>query len=249
MRLALVLLVGLAAVAAVAAPRGHARRSAAAPPRRGDERRHRADVRHDAYREPGQAQPRPLTAETNVPVNTIIDATNGRMGIESVNGAADFYGGKFVIREPQHQAVTQLWLAGPDPRDCTATTARVVRQVWGDGKGRFQTRGRYASATVRGTSWRVQDRCDGTLVTVARGVVAVRDFARGRTVLVSAGQSYLAAALAVGLVRGEPRLRDPLLRARQPGLDHDVAQLVAVELREAAGSASARPDSRRSAAS
>jgi ferric-dicitrate binding protein FerR (iron transport regulator) len=67
-----------------------------------------------------------------------------------------------------------------------------VRQVWGDGKGRFQTRGRYAAATVRGTKWRVQDRCDGTFVTVARGVVAVRDFGLRRSVLVRAGQSYLA---------------------------------------------------------
>jgi hypothetical protein len=192
MRFALLLLVGLATVAAVAAPRGHARRSAAAPPRRGESIVIEPTSGTTTYREPGQVQPRPLTAETNVPVNTLIDAMNGRMGIESVNGAADFYGGKFVIREPKHQAVTQLWLAGPDPRDCTATTARVVREVWGDGKGRFQTRGRYASATVRGTKWRVQDRCDGTRVTVVRGVVAVRDFARGRTVLVGAGQSYLA---------------------------------------------------------
>jgi hypothetical protein len=144
------------------------------------------------YREPGQAQPRPLTAEVNVPVNTIVDATNGRMGISSVNGAGDFFGGKFVIREPRTQPVTQLWLAGEDPRDCTAVTPHVVRQLWGDGKGRFQTRGRYAAATVRGTKWRVQDRCDGTYVTVERGTVAVRDFGLRRTVVVSAGQSYLA---------------------------------------------------------
>jgi ferric-dicitrate binding protein FerR (iron transport regulator) len=49
-----------------------------------------------------------------------------------------------------------------------------------------------AAATVRGTKWRVQDRCDGTLTTVTRGVVAVRDFRLRRTILVTAGQSYLA---------------------------------------------------------
>ncbi len=81
-----------------------------------------------------------------------------------------------MIREPKKQRVTQLWLAGADPRTCKARTSRVVRQLWGDGKGRFQTRGRYAAATVRGTKWRVQDRCDGTLTTVESGVVAVRDF-------------------------------------------------------------------------
>ena len=143
------------------------------------------------YRTPGRTFV-PLTAEINVPVPTIVDATNGRMGITSANGASDFFGGKFVIREPKNQHVTQLWLAGKDPRSCEKHDATVVRQLWGDGKGRFQTRGRYAAATVRGTRWRVQDRCDGTLVTVASGVVAVRDFARRGTVLVRAGQTYLA---------------------------------------------------------
>jgi len=33
------------------------------------------------------------------------------------------------------------------------------------GGGRFRTRGRYSSATVRGTDWTVTDRCDGTLTT------------------------------------------------------------------------------------
>ena len=87
------------------------------------------------YREPGQAQRQRLTAETSVPVNTIIDATNGRMGIQSANGTADFFGGAFVIREPKKQPVTQLWLAGADPRKCKARTTKVVRQVWGDGNG------------------------------------------------------------------------------------------------------------------
>jgi hypothetical protein len=191
-RLCLLLLVGLAFVAAAAAPRGHARRLAVAPPSQGTTVVIEPTSGVTFYREPGQARPRRLTAETNVPVNTVIDAANGRMGITSANGAADFYGGKFVIREPKKQRVTQLWLAGKDPRSCKARTAAVVRQLWGDGKGRFSTRGRYAAATVRGTKWRVQDRCDGTLTTVLRGVVAVRDFRQRRTILLVAGQSYLA---------------------------------------------------------
>ena len=62
----------------------------------------------------------------------------------------------------------------------------------GDGKGRFRTRGRYASATVRGTKWLTADRCDGTNVKVARGVVQVADFPQRRQVTVRAGRSYLA---------------------------------------------------------
>ena len=70
----------------------------------------------------------------------------------------------------------------------------VLGKLWGNGKGKFRTNGKYSSATVRGTIWLVQDRCDGTLTTVKRGTVAVRDFKRKKTVSVKAGHSYLASA-------------------------------------------------------
>jgi ferric-dicitrate binding protein FerR (iron transport regulator) len=54
------------------------------------------------------------------------------------------------------------------------------RQLWGDGRGRFRTRGRYGAATVRGTKWLTDDRCDGTLVRVKRGKVDVQDLQRPR---------------------------------------------------------------------
>jgi hypothetical protein len=145
------------------------------------------------YREPGQSR-QPLTTEVQVPVNTIVDASNGQMGVTSTDGAADFHGGAFVIRQPAKQRVTQLFLAGGHPSRCAPGSSAVIRALWGDGKGRFQTRGRFAAATVRGTTWRVEDRCDGTLTTVTKGVVAVRDFRLRRTIVVRAGQSYLARA-------------------------------------------------------
>jgi hypothetical protein len=37
-----------------------------------------------------------------------------------------------------------------------------------------------------------EDRCDGTLTTVLSGTVRVRDFGRGKTVLVRPGDPYLA---------------------------------------------------------
>jgi hypothetical protein len=40
----------------------------------------------------------------------------------------------------------------------------------------------------------VRDRCDGTLTVVRQGVVAVRDFRLHKTVIVRAGQTYLAKA-------------------------------------------------------
>ena len=38
------------------------------------------------------------------------------------------------------------------------------------------------------------DRCDGTLTTVTRGKVAVRDFRRRKTIALRRGKSYLARA-------------------------------------------------------
>jgi hypothetical protein len=70
----------------------------------------------------------------------------------------------------------------------------VLGQLWGSGKGKFRTSGKYSSATVRGTIWLVQDRCEGTLTKVVRGTVSVRDLKRKKTVSVKAGHSYLARA-------------------------------------------------------
>ena len=70
----------------------------------------------------------------------------------------------------------------------------VLGKLWGSGKGKFRTSGKYSSATVRGTIWLVQDECDGTLTKVTRGTVQVRDLKRKKTVIVKAGHSYLARA-------------------------------------------------------
>ena len=44
-----------------------------------------------------------------------------------------------------------------------------TRRLWGDGKGKFRTKGRYSAATVRGTKWLVRTRCAGTLTRVTQG--------------------------------------------------------------------------------
>ena len=68
---------------------------------------------------------------------------------------------------------------------------RGGRGLWGDGDGRFTTRGHHGAGTVRGTKWFVGDRCDGsTYIKVARGVVSFRDFVADKTVEVRAGQQY-----------------------------------------------------------
>jgi hypothetical protein len=98
------------------------------------------------------------------------------------------------------RTLIQLTLSGGSFGACGRRTtaaagqggSREVRALWGNGRGRFRTRGRFATASVRGTVWRTVDRCDGTLTRVRQGVVEVRDLTRRRTVRVRAGQSYLA---------------------------------------------------------
>ena len=67
-----------------------------------------------------------------------------------------------------------------------------MRRLWGDGKGKFRTKGRYSAATVRGTKWLVQDGCRYTRTRVTQGVIAVRDNVRKRTIIVRKGKSYTA---------------------------------------------------------
>ena len=153
----------------------------------------------------------PLQAGQQIPVGSIIDATHGTVTLETVgpNGQiqfASFTGGVFRV-DQQPGGITVLTLLGGNFDICptkknkrhvsakpTAKPTTVVRSLWGNGQGNFETKGRYAAATVRGTIWLTADRCDGTDVTVRRGIVAVQDFVRNKTILVKAPQSYLAKA-------------------------------------------------------
>ena len=78
----------------------------------------------------------------------------------------------------------------------TKRSKRRVRRLWGRGDGDFRTTGRRSSATVRGTWWLVEDRCDGTLTRVRQGRVDVRDFRLKKTIKLRAGKRsiYLAKA-------------------------------------------------------
>jgi len=134
--------------------------------------------------------------------------------------ASDFYDGIFQIKQalPKKKSekalalITDVVMKGQLPRSgcaplkgasAAAVDAKkkgkkgpksVLGKLWGNGKGKFRTTGKYSSATVRGTMWLTQDECDGTLTKVKRGVVSVRDFKRKTTVKVKAGHSYLSRA-------------------------------------------------------
>jgi hypothetical protein len=122
-------------------------------------------------------------------------------GPGGVTQAAEFYLGAFVITQTAgSKPITQLALAGAlkcsrkSHKASAAAKKKTVRRLWGDGKGRFRTKGRRAAATVRGTKWLTEDRCDSTKITVKRGIVAVRDFLKRKTVVVRKGHSYVARA-------------------------------------------------------
>ncbi len=150
----------------------------------------------------------PFTGGT-IPYGAKVDVTNGRLSMVTEAGTLLVYGNGisavFVLSRVREggKTIVVLRLVGGNFASCskrvvagtsgaTAPKKKVVRQLWGSGKGNFRTTGGYASATVRGTIWLTADRCDGTQVTVRRGVVLVRDFVRRSTVSVTAGHTYLA---------------------------------------------------------
>ena len=138
-----------------------------------------------------------------LPLGSVLDTRRGRVRVATERRRRGlvqdgvFYGGRFAVRQRKRDRfVTELVLRGVlDP--CAepgkrASAARAKRRLWGNANGKFRTRGRYSSGAVRGTRWLTQDSCAGTLTSVRQGVVAVRDFRLGRTVVVQAGESYIA---------------------------------------------------------
>ncbi len=153
-----------------------------------------------------------LTDPASLPVGSILDTREGSITLNTAlpggkTQSAIFHGGLFEVRQPQGAAgLTELVLRGA-LTGCSSSGARAAavskkkkrkppRRLWGsDSKGKFRTRGGNSVATVRGTAWYVEDRCDGTLTRVSKGSVSVYDRGRHRTVVVRAGHSYLARSI------------------------------------------------------
>jgi hypothetical protein len=158
-------------------------------------------------RRPGSHGFVPLEAGAELPLGTQVDVHRGSISLTSAlpSGKTQlgrFGGGRFQV-EQSKRGYVDLYLRG---RACNATKRRGAsataaasarprsrRRLWGrDHGGRFRTHGRNSHATVRGTRWFVEDRCDGTLTRVASGTVIVRDTVRHRRITLHAGQHYLA---------------------------------------------------------
>jgi len=147
----------------------------------------------------------PLEGPVQIPVGSLIDTTKGRIALTSTadgsggTQSAWFYSGIFKIGQTKGAApVTELSLAGPKlscPKAKKASSSAAkpkTKKLWGNGKGKFRTKGQYSSASIRGTQWVVIDRCDGTLTQVKQGSVLVRDAVKRKNVIVRAGKQYLA---------------------------------------------------------
>jgi hypothetical protein len=168
---------------------------------------------------PGATSFRPLTEGETIVVGSVVDTTAGKVSLTSVDASgeeqrASFFAGLFQVGQQPGRGLVTLALRGAGlgrcggeeeavertaarPATARASTARGSTKapgasLWGSGHGNFRTEGHSGSATVRGTIWLTEDSCAGTFVKVNRGLVAVRDFARHKTVAVAAGQSYLA---------------------------------------------------------
>jgi len=155
----------------------------------------------------------PLTEARQIPVGSLLDTERGRVRLQTARAprgkqrqSGQFFSGLFQVlqsRSRSAKGLTELRLKGssfssckarPRGRRATASASRRIRRLGSNARGRFRTRGRHSAATVRGTRWTTTDRCDGTLTTVQRGSVTVRDFRRKKTIVVRAGKSYLARA-------------------------------------------------------
>ena len=156
---------------------------------------------------PGSRTFVPLTVPAQVRVGSIIDTRKGRVRMTIADGrghlfTSDFYEGMFkILQQKKLGSVAALQLTGGSFKGCprapkavifSRSMKRSVRHLWGKGSGAFRTVGRFSSATVRGTRWLTDDRCNGTLTRVAQGKIAVRDFVRRMTILVKAPKRYLA---------------------------------------------------------
>ena len=150
-----------------------------------------------------------LKQPDQVRFGTVVDVRTGVVEIVISDGHGGFYKARFSEGVFKLVAAAggfaELQLAGGNFKGCPKTAkggasaagtsrGRSVRHLWGEGAGKFRTKGRSASATIRGTKWLTDDRCKGTLMTVVVGAVTVRDLVKRKSIALRAPKSYFAAA-------------------------------------------------------
>jgi hypothetical protein len=151
---------------------------------------------------PGETRFRLVNGLESVPIQSLVDTTEGKARIASATPAeevqsAAFFGGVFRVLQLEGRSLTTMRLFDAEFEPCSptaeGTASADANHLWGSGKGSFRTEGSFGAATVRGTIWFVADRCRSTLFKVNRGAVTIRDFPRSRTFTLRAGNAYVAA--------------------------------------------------------
>ncbi len=134
-------------------------------------------------RRPGDTTFAEIRSRTAVAVGTTVDVKQGAVIVvaatPSATETAKFSGGVFIT-SGTNLTLSEKLRCGP------------ARRLTGDGAGAFRIAGRFAAATGRGAKWTVEDTCKQTRIRVARGVVAIRDNRRTKTILIRSGRSYTA---------------------------------------------------------
>lgn len=161
------------------------------------------------YRPPGAKTFQKLSDIASIQSGSTLDTRRGTVRLTTATGtgsaptqSADFNDGVFkVVQKAVKGGLSELTLGGGNFKRCgraaravAAGGAKSIRHLWGKGGGAFRTKGRYSSASIRGTRWLTDDRCNGTLTRVTEGSVVVRDFKRRKSITLKAGQKYLAKA-------------------------------------------------------
>ena len=134
-----------------------------------------------------------------IPVGSIVNVRKGEADLlaerAGIYESAAFFGGVFKVRQqqgadaPMEAKLTGKLNCGKRKGKVRAGSAgdqlaqaagrRRGRRLWGRGKGRFRTRGRRGAGSVRGTTWFVADRCNGsTVMRVTEGSLAIDDFGK-----------------------------------------------------------------------
>lgn len=170
---------------------------------------------------PGTSKFVPLATLEQVPFGSVIEATQGHVRVtvalpDGKTETGEFFSGEFILRQGANGEVIAELTGGnfsvcPTTRErahkagvavsgapraltAAASGSHVVRKLWANAHGKFETKGNYAAGAVQGTEWLTEDLCDGTLIKVTRDKVAVTNLVNHRKVEVKTGHHYLAKA-------------------------------------------------------
>jgi hypothetical protein len=140
-----------------------------------------------------------LPAGASLPIGSTVNADQGTVSVttqlpDGTTQTGQFYDGEFLLTQSSSGTVIPI-ITGGNFAECPRAphsktkhaaaraaaskkkSGTVVRQLWGNAHGNYTTKGRYGSASVSGTIWLVQDRCDGTYILATKDNVIVTAYA------------------------------------------------------------------------